>query len=76
MPRLLTAGWAASAAGGASTTSAYEVSSMARAAGPELVSVTRRTSASSSGDTSTWSVVAMAPSRRAISVRSSENVTS
>ena len=52
--RLENAGWAASAAGGASTTSAYDVSSMLPASCvPRFVSETRRTSASSSGDTIT-----------------------
>src|SRR2546422_10523644 len=74
--RLENAGCASSAAGGASTTSAYDVSSTSWLLVPRFVSKTRRTSASSSGDTSTWSVVPTAPSRRTISARSSENVTS
>ena len=74
--RLENAGWAASAAGGARTTSAYDVTSITRLFVPRFVSAMRRTSASSSGDTITWSVVPMAPSRRPISTRSSENVTS
>ena len=57
--------------GGASTISAYEVSSMSRVRVPRLVSDTRRTSASSSGETTTSSVVVIAPSRRRISTRSS-----
>ena len=60
----------------ASTTSAYEVSSISRARLPRFVIDTRRTSASSSGETATSSVVVMVPSRRTISARSSENSTS
>ena len=70
------AGCAASAAGGASTTSAYEVSSISRARLPRFEIETRRTSASSSGETATSSVVVIVPSRRTISARSSENATS
>ena len=43
-------------------------------ASPRFVTETRRSSASSSGETSTSSVVAMAPSRRYSSARSSEKV--
>src|SRR5436853_240640 len=71
--RLENAGWAASDAGGASTISAYDVTSISRGLDPRLVSETRRTSASSSGDTITVSVAAIPWSRRAISARSSEN---
>ena len=70
------AGCAASAAGGASTSSAYEVSSMSRARPPAFATETRRTSASSSGETTTSSVVVIGPSRRTNSARSSVNVTS
>ena len=52
-----TPGGPASAAGGASTISAYDVTSISRVRGPRFVSETRRTSASSSGDTITSSVV-------------------
>ena len=45
----------ASAAGGASTSSAYDVSSMSRVRAPVLASDTRRTSASLSGETTTGS---------------------
>src|SRR6266850_8502205 len=57
--RLENAGWAASDAGGASTISAYDVTSISRGLDPRLVSETRRTSASSSGDTITVSVAAI-----------------
>ena len=65
--RLENAGWAMSAAGGASTISAYEVSSISRVCVPRLVIDTRRTSASCSGDTTMSSVVVIVPSRRRIS---------
>ena len=70
------AGWAASSRGGASTISAYDVTSISRASLPRFVSVTRRISALSSGETSTSSRVSRLPSRRWISARSSRNVTS
>ena len=70
------AGWAASAAGGANTTSAYDVSSISRVRLERFDSDTRRTSASSSGDTATSSVVVNVPSRRTISARSSEKAIS
>ena len=70
------AGCAASAAGGASTSSAYEVSSISRARLPVFAIETRRTSASSSAETTTSSVVVIVPSRRTNSARSSVNVTS
>src|SRR3989442_447647 len=73
--RLENAGWAASADGDASTTSAYDVSSISRVRVPRFVSETRRTSASSSGDTITSRVAVIARSRRVISARSSENAT-
>ncbi len=74
--RFENAGWAASAAAGASTISAYEVTSISRVRAPWFVSETRRTSASSSDDTITSSRVAIAPSRRTNSARSSANETS
>ena len=72
--RLEKAGCASSARGGASTSSAYDVTSISRASLPRLMSDTRRISASSSGDTSTSSVLMMVPSRRRISTRSSRKV--
>ena len=74
--RLEKAGCAASAASGANTISAYDVSSISRARLPRLEIETRRTSASSSGETATSSVVVIVPSRLTISARSSENSTS
>ena len=56
--------------------SAYEVSSISRARVPRFEIDTRRTSASSSGETATSSVVVIVPSWRTISARSSENSTS
>ena len=76
MNRFENAGWAASAAAGASTTSAYDVTSISRVAAPWFVSETRRSSASSSGDTITSSRVAIAPSLRMNSARSSAKETS
>ncbi len=67
---------AASASGGASAISAKEVSSMSRGSRPALAIETRRTSASSSGDTTTSSVVVRTPSCRTNSARSSANITS
>jgi len=66
------AGCAASAASGANTISAYEVNSISRVRFPEFVRVTRRTSASSSGETATSSLVVMVPSSLEISTRSSK----
>ena len=62
--RFENARWAASAAAGASTTSAYEVTSISRVRAPWFVIDTRRTSASSSDDTITSRRVEIAPSRR------------
>ncbi len=70
--RFENAGWAASAAAGARTISAYEVMSISRARRPKFVSEICRISASSSGETTTRRLVAMVPSRRWISTRSSE----
>jgi hypothetical protein len=56
--------WASSSACGARTISEYEVSSICRARGPRFVTVTRRTSASSSGETTTSIVVSSVPSLR------------
>ena len=61
---------------GAKAISAYEVSSISRASLPRLVIDTRRTSASSSDETATSSVVVIVPSCRMISARPSEKVTS
>ena len=49
---------------------------MSRASEPALAIDTRRTSASSSGDTTTSRVVVRLPSRRTNSARSSANMTS
>ena len=56
------AGCAASDASSANTTSAYEVSSISRTRVPRFETDTRRTSASSSGETATSSVVVRVPS--------------
>ena len=74
--RLEKAGWAASAASGANTTSAYEVSSISRTPVPRLEIEIRRTSASSSGDTAISILVSIIPSRLTISARSSKNAAS
>ena len=70
------AGCAVSAAGGASTSSAYEVSSRSRARSPSFAIDTRRTSASYSAETTTSSIVVRLPSRRTNPARSSVKVTS
>jgi hypothetical protein len=70
------AGCAASAAAGASTSSQYEVTSISRVRLPELKIDRRRTSASSSGETITSSVVVIAASVRMNSARSSVKFTS
>ncbi len=57
------AGWAASAAPVARTISAYDVTSISRVRCPSLEIVTRRASASSSGETITSSLVVIVPSR-------------
>jgi hypothetical protein len=57
------------------TTSAYDVTSMSRARLPELVIVTRRTSASSSPETTTSRVVFNSPSVREKEARSALKVT-
>jgi hypothetical protein len=74
--RFENAGWAASSAAGASTISADDVTSISRVRTPWFVSETRRISTSSSGDTTTSKRVAITPSRRLNSARSSAKETS
>ena len=62
--RFWNAGWATSAACGASASSWYDVSSISRAREPRLVSDTRRISASSSAETTIVKPVVIDPSRR------------
>ena len=62
--RFWKAGWATSAACGARTISAYDVSSISRPCEPRLVSDTRRISASCSADTTMVRPVTIEPSRR------------
>jgi hypothetical protein len=76
MDRFENAGCAASAAPGASTISAYDVTSISRVRSPSFVIETRRTSASSSDDTISSRRVVIVPSRRMNSARSSANYTS
>ena len=73
---LAKAGCAASEAGVVRTSSSKRPASISRGRRPVLVSVTRRTSPSSSPDTRTSSVVVSVPSRRMNSARSSVNWTS
>jgi hypothetical protein len=76
MNKFENAGCALSDAAGASTTSAYDVTSISRARAPVFVIDTRRTSALSSLDTITSRRVVIAPSRRVNSARSSVKDTS